>query len=544
MVSDATSYVKSRFPAMPVLVTVKIDPLRRDTIATGLAETESLPYLSNSPMEILDEWDDPSRSLHELVPRIRSTFVTVSLPKTVTDQELNELREALTIYLNLIQGRDRVDFERRDWAYGRDYTYEIGVASGLVLLFLLGMYLAMRLAAGRIASSVAHNPEGGQAREMGQAPMSMPTNSGPSSDNSTLARGNLGQVRFDDPIKVRTQIKAVVDELTACASFPQLEDMLILDRKAMENPSALGAALIELPTKLQDRLFQFGIGERWLATFSDPGQLELASYELLYRLAKRQRAQRPPKWDELLLLVWRLGDTLPDFLRAAGQENGIAILANMPAQIAIPAGKRAFPGGWGILLDPSLKRNPLPEKLVDEMRVRAVTLLPLNSLSMLEVYRHERGVLDYLHTAPPPDEQDIYQAVGQNSIIHRLRPPFYVVFDLDAPTLKRLINAFPMESWALAMFNVPRDRRKQLENALSDKQKYFLIEFLRQLDQQHPSEKIVGEMREAIARHYHKIHATSSLTMLNPAVAKAETPPSAEKPAGKKKAKAKNADAA
>jgi hypothetical protein len=57
------TYVNSRFPNMPVLVFLQVDPLRRSNSAMseGIAK-DILPYFAEAKVENIDEWDDPNRS--------------------------------------------------------------------------------------------------------------------------------------------------------------------------------------------------------------------------------------------------------------------------------------------------------------------------------------------------------------------------------------------------------------------------------------------------------------------------------------------------
>src|SRR5690606_21678288 len=207
-----------------------------------------------------------------------------------------------------------------------------------------------------------------------------------------------------------------------------------------------------------------------------------------------------PSWHEMLLAVWRLDDLMPDFIRSFGPEIGLRILAHMPTSVSIPMGKRAFPGAWGVLLAPEGKREPLPIEVADKVKATAITLKPLNDLSLLEAYRHEKGLLDFLKTAEPKDEQEVYEASNRDAVIHKLRPPFYPVFNAAEDDLRRLVPNFAIEDWALALFNVPRKDRRTIEGVMTDKQRFMLVETLKQHDQSQSVRPPVGAARESTAR--------------------------------------------
>ena len=72
-------------------------------------------------MDVRDEWDDPTKTIYELIPRIQAINIKILLPDTVKDDDLNEMRENLFENLELIEGRDRIVFERKVWGNAESF---------------------------------------------------------------------------------------------------------------------------------------------------------------------------------------------------------------------------------------------------------------------------------------------------------------------------------------------------------------------------------------------------------------------------------------
>ncbi len=508
---DTVAYIKSRFPGMPIIVSVDVEALRRTSAVTP-DKDGMLPYLTINEDEVVDEWDDPARTIHELFPRIKKASLQVQLPKSVSDNDLADLRNALYRALNLVPGRDDIQFERKDWQLAEEKNYDNYPLIALgALIIALGIFISLRLSVGILARSIGKNTDKGGAVASAPAPLPpMPVSNSANSGNGPSA--NIGQLRFDDPLKVKSKIKFVVDELSQDPLFPNLDDMLTLYQLARKKTGAVGAAIGEMPVELQLKIFQLGFGEHWLAMFADSGQLSIDSYEVMYKLSKQQRQKYSAEWRDLLIYVWRLQDKSVPFFQSIEHQDGLTILSHMPVHLSVPYGKKAYPGLWGTLLEKQEPRPPLAAAKIAKYTKQVLELEPLNDYKMIQAYRHERGLLEYLRTADVGDEKDIYLAAKEDSVIHRLRPPFFQIFQCDPKYLQRLILVFPVESWALALFNIPRDLRKQFDEAFNEKQRYLFIESLKALDRQPPDREQVGQMREQISKHLYQLQRSDGVS--------------------------------
>mgnify|MGYP000738574870 CR=1 FL=1 len=152
----ADAHLRSRFPSQPFQVGVSIDPLFRyenegddeDTLAG-----EDLPAMFVSREEIRDEWDDPSRSLHQLMSRVRKIKLELSLPAGMSDDEIEETKSSVQSSLHLIPGRDSIEVVRKPWQSGSGQSHWLAILGALAALSLLlgGNYLITQKSAERLS---------------------------------------------------------------------------------------------------------------------------------------------------------------------------------------------------------------------------------------------------------------------------------------------------------------------------------------------------------------------------------------------------------
>ena len=130
-------------------------------------------------------------------------------------------------------------------------------------------------------------------------------------------------------------------------------------------------------------------------------------------------------------------------------------------------------------------------------------------------YRSELELLDYLRFADPVEERDISGAVQVGSLIHKMRPPFFPVFDQSAEVLASFGARVSMDQWALALFNLPRPERAKIDSHFSDKQRFLLVDRFKRFDTQPPTAEAIGQARERIGAQLAKfLTSNSNVTVL------------------------------
>lgn len=498
---QAMDFLKSRFPHLPFSVVVSIDPLRRVSADNYQAKQEALPYYLLQDEEIRDEWDDPNATLYVLSRRIKSVQVSVSVPSSVADEELSEIKETLISSLRLVPARDKIEILKRSWSGLPNFSVYAGIGLAAILIFLLGLYAITRMSLRRMTRSFSEL-QTSLGSKNNQASVSPPPVVSMADENKNSGMGG-GEFRFTDPIKIREVIAGRVHELLYSDEFPRLEDIVNLDRFAQNDSRSTGALISEFPLDMQRRLFSLGRGEYWMEAFIEPGELVPQCLEILERLCRVQKSKRGKEWEALLIQIWRMDElTRVRFLRTIEQEESMAIVHSMPKNVSVPTARQAFPGSWGAVLDPQFRPTKVTVERIKKIGEKAMEILPPVPFEILETYRQEKDLIAYLNVSDVAAERDIYRASPETAMIHRIRPPFYRVVQDDKAHMEQFVNMISLDDWALALFNVNRSERANIDRHFSNKQKFIFIEKLKALDSRNPELRQIGLIRERIARSY------------------------------------------
>ena len=531
LAKDASVYLKGRFPDLPILVSVSVEPLRRvenDRSRSGSGQSgdssDRLPYLDTVEDEIKDEWDDPQLNIHQLMLRVKKITVTVSLPDTILDNEANEAKDSIATVLHLTPARDEIQIQRRPWKMGAPPWLYPSIVGAALLLLLAGIFIINHTSMKRLSNAILNAKVGGGGGGMDAGAMAAaaPANTGPEERSS----GPSGDLLLTDPIRTREIVLQLVDQLTRSGNFPTLGAMILMDRYARANPARLGAILVEFPSEYEKTLIALSAEPHWLEAFHRPGAIDAESLEFIRQLQREINTGHAPEIERMLVSMWRLGDKSTEFLRGLGPDLSFLLLGLMPKALAISFARKAFPGAWARILESGDQSSTVPADKVAEITKKAIALVPLNTPTLLHQYRHESELLEYLKTADPMHERDIYLAATQNSIIHKMRAPFYKVFEQEPEILADLVPRFSSEQWAMAIFNVPRDERQKLQKAFGEKQRFMIIERLKRMDIGTPPDpKKLGTLREQIGKELARI-VTDRATKAEAAKAQGPSKPS------------------
>lgn len=515
---EALEVLKGRFPDKPFLVTVKIDAMMRDRKPSNGTRGEKLPYYEIAEEEMVDEWDDPNVPILTLVNRVRKIQVNMSVPAQLTDDEIAELKSSVVYNLGLLEARDAVEVNKRNWnatASQDSFNWSILLyVIGVWILIMGGLLIITWLGTNRLSRSIQDSAAVQKSGSNGGGGGMISATINSTGGNDSNKAGNFGSadLKLQDPIKNREIISTGLKILNGYTNFPNLEDMLIFHKSAEERPSDLGALLGEFPFELRQKLFSYSYGQKWMEAMIDPSDVGSHSLEILNKCLKVQRNETDNDWLNLLIYVWRLDLKKKEFFTGIPQSDAFAILGFLPKSFAIEAARESFPGAWGQLLDPSFSIKKLPKDKIQEYASKAIKILPLRDLSVLENYKNERELLNFLKTSDPIAEKEIYMASGQASILWTIRPPFFKVFELKAEIYDRLVGRFKIEDWATAMFNVGRIERREIEKRFSDKQKFRYFEMLKSYDLKNPVKLRIGDIREQIGKTIFELEAEAVST--------------------------------
>ncbi len=499
---NASEYIKARFPNTPFMVTVSVDPLRRDAPELNSNNTGDLPFFdADTGEEIRDEWDDPQVPLSALLNRVKRIQVDISVPSTLREGDIDELKNSIFQDLHLTPARDEVNITRRDWVTNQVPWVTIYSACAALFVLLFGLLIINRSSAKQIARALTNMKLGGTNAS---SPASLPPPSLGESDSKRLGLAANQELKFNDPIKMKELASRHIEFLLNAKAFPNHQDIFVLDNLGKQHPKKLGAILAEFPAEMQRKLFSYSSDFCWVEALNEPGFLDYECLEVFQALIQNPRNEIVTDWCRAILSVWRLGDARTQFLKSLSKEEAFALLSEMPKAIAVSEARRAFPGAWAVILETNFKAEKISLPRVREIIESAVRVLPLHDIEMVRNYREERDLLDYLRTVDPAEERDIYGAAPVTSLIHKLRPPFYPLFDQNAESLKWFVMNIDIERWAYALFNVPKSERSKIDVHLSEKQKFLLVERFKNFDANPPSKQSVGAAREQIGSALHR----------------------------------------
>lgn len=493
----------------PFYVGVKVTPLRRESAKSQ--SKESLPYYDGSE-EIVDEWDDPAKTEYELMQRIAKISVKMELPSSLTQSQINDIKNATISRLSLVEGRDGVEIETKDFPRATTsgpawYTVIAFLTLCLIALLYGGMMLWSSKRLSKSIQTIKINPP-----ESGAAAAATPQLNA-FSNYDRPERGSLGgsenHVQFQDTLRMTEVITGLLKTIHSSPGFPCLEDMILLEKAVEENSSSTGALLSEFPMPMRHKIFALTFSSYWLKALTEPGKIDSSSFELINRLARVERSTKNQKWEELLICCWRLQEKLGSLLRGIDSHDGIAILKGLPQSLSLKIAREIMPGEWAQILKPGDSPIPSPANIEKYLKTLYASQ-PLRSSEVLEQYKKDVELMNYLRTADPQIEKEIYGALPTHSTLFNLRPPFYRVLEADAEVLKEFVSQVNIEDWALALMNINKSQRSQIDAHFFDRQKFRFIELLRAYDRSGLSPEITGQVREKIARLYHISRPTVS----------------------------------
>lgn len=503
--AEASSYLRSRFPDQPFLVSVSVDPIRRATGKTQTPGESELPYFDATDSEITDEWDDPNANLHQLLLRTTKVSVEISLSENVSDGERLEVRDSLYQSLHLIPARDEIKIETRKWNSVKSYTYYFLTGIAIALFFLIGFSVVQRYGYKRLAQSLSEvkiNSTGSGGGGGGTATLVAAPAAGSGGGGDSGVGQKPSQMEFSDPLQARELMHQLVVTAEKAAVFPTLSTMVYLDQVGKKDPAVLGSILQELPEPLQKRIFAYGTKNHWFEAILNPGHFGMEQVNLFQQLVRGAAFAQDKEVEEMIIRVWRLDEEIENFVRGLDRNMALSILYLFPKDKAIQYARKALPGAWADLLDPSFQVMKFTSEQCKFVTEAAEKVKPLLDFSELNHYRQLNEVSHFLKVASPEEEKEVYQILKPTSRVHQERPPFYVVLEATEADLSKYVPLFTPQQWATALFNISRATRVKVQKAMHEKQRFLFTERMRKLDQTQLDPIQVGQMREMMARKY------------------------------------------
>lgn len=496
---SASEYVRARFPEIPFMVQVRIDPVRRESAkANSKRSDDGLLFGYDESEEIVDEWDNPQVPLKALINRVHRIRIVIQLPMKVKETEINELREGVFAILHLTSARDEVEIQRKEWDLSEFPLNLLYVIAGAVVLMLLGQLVINVTSANRIAKAIkSFKPTDPQRRDQGSLLASSFQSNGYSESHDSRDISGTKDVIFNDPIKINELVAHYLKQLVVDPGFPNYHDIFLLEKFGKDHPGPLGAILREFPSKIRATLLNYCPGYHWIDAIKMIGHIDYDCLEILKTMTQFPRDVNM-NWSRAILSVWRL-DNRRDFIKSLGKDEAFALLAQMPRAISLEEAMRCFPGSWAEMIDNSFKPKRITEERLREIHGLALQSKPLCDSETIRKHTLEMDLLGFLRTATLTDERNIYTTLPAQSIIHEMRAPFYIILEQPAEVLSSFVFSVSIDLWALSLFNVSKAERAIILRSLGEKQQFLVNEKFKEYDRHHPDESQVGTAREQIA---------------------------------------------
>jgi hypothetical protein len=506
---EGLNFLQARFPGKPFIVAVSIDALHRTKSGE---KSDLLPYYDVAPDDVFDEWSEPSVPNTLLLTRVKKIQVTLTVPAELSEDELTEIKESMMTTLGLISTRDQIEIRKRNWnslpekkedSLANIIAFSLITLFALVTLGLIAFFTSHKLAQA-IRESGPKQPADGQL-SAGASSFAGPVSTGDSNPLALTAPtvgspglGSGGDVKMLDSLRFREHVVRAIELLQKHPDFPRLDDMLIFESFANNHPGEFGAFLSEMPYEMRMRVFGFSYSVAWLKAMAEPTDTGPLTLEIIQRCVRVQRNEQEFAWQNLLILVWRLQNQSSKFFQGMDPKDAMTILAHLPKGDAVRLARQLFPGSWSPILDPSFRPEPLSEIAIKKETLRALQLVPLRKPDLIEKYRTEKEILNYVRLAPASEEREVYLAAGSDSTLYQARPPFYPFFELSKEQYLQLLPKHSLEEWAAALYDTPKAERQRFEEVLSNRQRSRLYEIFRKLDQKGAPAATLARIREKI----------------------------------------------
>ncbi len=517
---EASKYFSQRFPGQPYFIKVEVIPLRSD-ISRAAKGAERLPYLEYETEDFVDDWDDPNVSISHLRNRVKKINFEIDVSTKMSSGEIQEIKDSIISFLKLIPFRDEIKVEKKlnNDVPVPEFAYYL--AAGLAVM-LLGVGLWLRMSVGFIAKNVkGNNQENAGGSVQTSSPMMSSSGGGDSQLSVKEVPPIRGDINFFDPIKLLEVLHLKIKQVVQNPGFPTLQDMIILEKLADYSTGCLGALVSEFPSDIQKTIFQLGKSQKWLEAFSFPTQVDQKAFQALEEISRSRDMKKSDRdWQNLLIQMWRLDDHLVSFLKEINPEHAFVILAQLPKNISLKIGKKAYPGSWGRVLEDERGNVIIEPNLVKEYYKKAVSVVPVFEYQILDSYRKEKEILDYVRTASIEDERDIYETLSSDSFIVKTRIPFYKIFELNDESFKKMSDKFSINDWTVALLNSSRQYIKRYADSLDDKQRYVFSMTLKRMDESSINKMDQVLMRERMAKvlNEFKAEAKEDINLAKPEV--------------------------
>tara|TARA_Y100001935_G_C17294140_1_gene505127 strand:- start:735 stop:2297 length:1563 start_codon:yes stop_codon:yes gene_type:complete len=504
-------------------------------------KTTQLPYWYENEGET-DPWERMDVPLGTLIKQVRSVSVNVKVDASLSDGELDELKDNLVKHLKLDPVVDRIEITRMNWSDQerfRDFKW-VGGALAFSLLLLIGMtWLMSRLAINKLISGLSKpiSDIGSSTQKFADKALNMATDMGNASrvnerKLSTVEKPNIDLPTDINLVEIRDAALELLDRNRHLFESPDADFIDFLERKGGADPIAMGSILAELKQDTLKSLFRFGKGSWWYKAIAQPAPLTALSLSLLGeidRLRVRRHFSKSQNMEnqmfrEFALILHRVDEEkIEGFLRGEPLEKVGPVLSLLPRDQCLSLAKMIYPGQWAIFLSSETPKDwVLDADFLKEIEEKSLAVAPLRDNEEIQSFFEDLDLMSFLDSASPRDERDFYQVLPLDSRIVRERFPFYSVVDANDRQIKVISGLFSPHEWAVALSSCDTSDRRQVLEKLPERLKFQIIELFKMRNYEKWDEVEVRLVRRGITQAF--LQESERLQTETDAIIKSDSP--------------------
>lgn len=527
--SDQVSEILSRrFPDKPFTVFVTVDTGRQqfDRKAMSQRNTDKsgykLPYTEWEAEEI-DLWERTDLPLGTLIAQLQSVKIDVKVDSTLSEAEVEDLKQAIAKQLRLDDRADSVMISRMEWTEQERrqelYTEAVKWGGVLTLLFVLAFMLA-RLSVRHLVKGLSKPIQeiGLSTKKFADEALNLASDLSLGAGQGAREVGELGQGDDDNLLgssilEVRKNALELLERNRDLFQNPDAHLLEFLEKRGSEDPKVMGSILAELNESELLEIFRYGKGEWWFVALSNPGVLNAKSLKVLNEVdrlrMRRHFAEATDTFKEsdaetkALLVLSRLPESkLSELCQGMSPDSIFPVLIHLPKRLSLATAKAAFPGHWARFLEYDENTSKFDPSVLKELAQKSLREVPLRNVEEIRNFFNELDTATYLDSAPPEDERDFYKVLPESSKIRKFRFPFFKIIEGEKDVLKTLGPVLNVPEWAQVLYECDERDRDKILTVLPERLSYQIRQVLKALAPEQVDHMLVARARRSLIRFY------------------------------------------
>lgn len=532
------TFLQSRFPDKPFSIVVSIDtgrvePTRKEFRMMKDSGVD-LPFWYETEDENVNIWDRPDVSLGRLIKETKKIKIDIKVDASLSDEEVGELQSALATQLKLDPDSDSIVVTKMSWANQERYRnlqWVGGTFAVIMAALFLAFWLLTRIHVSRLIKGLSQ-----PIKEIGQSTKKFASNAlnmaqpqmpaRPSKPEESASEKATDLADGSTMMELRKSCMVLIDKNIEMFKVPDPHMMSFIEKEGERHPGAMGSILAELDEDILKGLYKHGIGQWWFRAIALPTPLNGHSLEILARLERlrmRKHFSDEKSADgsgkamrELGLDLCRMNcEDIAKALEGLPIEKAGYILNQLPTNLELGTAKILFPGQWAVFLESHTKFEVPESKILDFVRERAKSIHPPRNENDIKNFFNDLDLVDYLDTADPRDEKDLYRALHDGSRIRQERTPFYEILESQESFIPLLGSEMSLDQWVSALNHVQLSDREFFLNQLPEKLRYQINNRYKEVEPGEISDNQVRSARRKLTKIYNELYVQKQRQLLN-----------------------------